>query len=86
MSQSIKTVLSEAGFTEDKNFYNRDPKRMLAALKAEKHYAELFIEKKDWYVVFIYGPEFMNGPCPHRYDILNAKDLEEMENDLKKKL
>lgn len=76
----------EVGFVEDQKFYNREPKRMRAAFKSINHYAEVFKESSDWNIVFIYGPGFMNGPVPKRFDLLEKKDYKEMEKELKKKL
>ena len=80
MREEIENVIKEAGFVEEKKFYNRAPGRLLSVFEDETHYIELF--KEENHFACVYGPGFMNGPAPKRFDFLEPNDIEKFKSEL----
>lgn len=86
LQDKIHGAIKSLGFKEIKNFYNRSPDTILANYETEDQFIELFIERKNWYAVIIYGKGFMNSYYPTRIDITGNKDLKEFVQEMKRKL
>ena len=80
MREKIETVIKKSGLIEDKKFYNRAPGRLLSVFEDETHYIELL--KDENHFACVYGPGFMNGPAPKRFDFIDQNDIENFKSEL----